>query len=403
MDKRVENLTNDQSIKWRTSGLVGAALAAVLLIGAIGYGGPSDAAAKDKRVDLDKPTFSNPTSITNPLFSRDTVSQVIQLGAEGKDKLRFEVTNLPETKFIKWNGQRVETRVTHFVAYMNGRILEVATDFYAQADDGSVWYFGENVDNYENGVIVDHEGTWLAGKDGPPGMIMPADPKVGDVYRPENIPGLVFEEVTVKRTGVTVNGPRGPVPGAVFVQERLMDGTIEDKIFAPGYGEFKARVASLDELYKLALAVPIDALGGSVPQDLSTLDKGASQIFEAAPTKRWNQLSAKVEKVIAAWTAYRTNDVPSLLDAQMTDALDVLEAAVRAHDVAEVRQAAIWVGHAALDLQLQYRGPDDVDRDRLELWRDQLVVDRAAGDSDAVTGDLATLKTIHDRINGNTQ
>ena len=137
---------------------------------------------------------------------------------------------------------------------MNGRILEVATDFYAQADDGSVWDFGENVDNYEDGVIVDHEGTWLAGKDGPPGMIMPADPQVGDVYRPENIRGLVFEEVTVKRTGVTVNGPRGPVPGAVFVQERLMEGTIEDKIFAPGYGEFKAQVASLDELYKLALA-----------------------------------------------------------------------------------------------------------------------------------------------------
>ncbi|MEX0651654.1 MAG: hypothetical protein WD186_06455 [Actinomycetota bacterium] len=401
MDTRVENLTNDGSIGRRTSRLVGAPLAAVLLIGAIGYGGPSDAAAKGRRVDLEKPTFSNPTSITNPLFSRDTISQIIQLGAEGKDKLRFEITYLPDTKLIKWNGQRVETRVTHFVAYMNGRILEVATDFYAQADDGSVWYFGENVDNYENGVIVDHEGTWLAGKDGPPGMIMPADPQVGDVYRPENIPGLVFEEVTVKRTGVTVNGPRGPVPGAVFVQERLMDGTIEDKIFAPGYGEFKARVASLDELYKLALAVPIDALGGSVPQDLSTLDKGASQIFEAAPAKRWNQLSAMVDKVITAWTTYRSNGVPKLLDAQMTDALDVLEAAVRAHDVAEVRQAAIRVGHAALDLQMQYRASDEVDRNRLELWRRQLVVDRTAGDSDAVTGDLATLKTIHDRIDNN--
>ena len=399
MQTRTENRTKRWSSNGRAGLFVAVGLAAIMSIVAFG-GGVSGAVAKGGRVDLEKPMFADPTSITNPLFPKDAVSQVIQLGAEGKDRLRFEVTQLPDTKFVRWDGQRIETRVTHFVAYMNGRILEVAVDFYAQADDGSVWYFGENVDNYENGVIVDHEGTWLAGRDGPPGMIMPADPQVGDVYRPENIPGLVFEEVTVQRTGVTVNGPRGPVPGAVFVQERLMDGSTEDKIYAPGYGEFKAEVASAAELYKVAIAVPIDALGGSVPQDLAALDQGASQVFEVAPSKRWNQLSVKFEKMITAWTTYRTNDVPKLLDAQMTHALNVLDAALGWRDVGDVRQAAIQVGHAALDLQLQYRGSDDVDRDRLELWRDQLVVDRAAGDSDAVTGDLATLKTIHDRIGG---
>ena len=212
-------------------------------------------------MDLETPTFSDPTSITNPLFPRDAVTQVVQLGVEGEDELRFEITYLPDTKFIRWNGQRVETRVTHFVAYMNGRILEVATDFYAQADDGAVWYFGENVDNYENGVIVDHEGTWLAGRDGPPGMIMPGDPQVGDVFRPENIPGLVFEQVTVRRTGFTVAGPRGPVSGAIAVRERLMDGTTEDKQYAPGYGEFRAEVKTEAELYHVAVASPIDSLG----------------------------------------------------------------------------------------------------------------------------------------------
>ena len=58
-----------------------------------------------------------------------------------------------------------------------------------------MWYFGEQVDNYVDGALDNHDGTWLAGRDGPPGMIMPARPRVGDVYRPENIPGLVFEEV----------------------------------------------------------------------------------------------------------------------------------------------------------------------------------------------------------------
>jgi hypothetical protein len=398
MDTRSERSTIERNLTGRASLLVGAGVALALLLAAIGHAWPSGAAPKSGRVDLEVPTFSDPTNITNPLFPKDDVSQVIQLGAEGKDRLRFEVTQLPETKFVEWNGQSIETRVTHFVAYMNGRILEVAVDFYAQADDGAVWYFGENVDNYENGVIVDHEGTWLAGTDGPPGMIMPADPQVGDVYRPENVPGFVFEEVTVRRTGMTVDGPRGPVSGALLVRERLMDGTVEDKIYAPGYGEFRAEVASADELYNLALAVPFDAIGGPIPEELSTIGDGATQVFEAAPSKSWNELSATVESMTAAWNTYRATGVPPFLDAQMADALGVLDAAVGARHVADIRQATIGVGHAELDLELQFRASDDVDLDRLELWQRQLVVDRKAGDADAITGDHATIQTIRDRI-----
>ncbi len=128
-----------------------------------------------------------------------------------------------------------------YVAYLDRRMVEVALDYFAQADDGSVWYFGEAVSNYKDGVVADHEGSWIAGKDGPPGMIMPAHPKRGDVYRPENIPGLVFEEDTVQSAGATVDGPRGRVEGAIVVREHLMDNTFEDKVFAPGYAEFQTR------------------------------------------------------------------------------------------------------------------------------------------------------------------
>ena len=76
-------------------------------------------------------------------------------------------------------------------------------------DDGSVWYFGEDVYNYADGVVRDTSGTWLAGKEGPAAMIMPGAPKVGDVNRPENIPGLVFEEVAVKAVDRTMAGPQG--------------------------------------------------------------------------------------------------------------------------------------------------------------------------------------------------
>ena len=164
-------------------------------------------APKSERVDLTMPTFSDPTNITNPLFPVSLQESVLMLGhVEGKP-FRTEVTLLPETRIIEWEGQRVETLVSQYNAFLDGRIEEVAYDYYAQADDGSVWYFGEDVFDFRAGAIVVTEGTWLAGRDGPAAMIMPADPQVGDVYRTENAPGFVFEEVTVRSTDETLDGP----------------------------------------------------------------------------------------------------------------------------------------------------------------------------------------------------
>ncbi|MGH8885220.1 MAG: hypothetical protein ACRDYX_08625 [Egibacteraceae bacterium] len=359
-------------------------------------GVPFDPAPDSARVDVAEPTRSRPTSITNPLFPVSKLAQVVQLGEDGGKPLRVEVTLLPDTKTIDWNGQKVETLVSQYVAYLDGRILEVALDYFAQADDGSVWYFGENVDNYRNGRVVDHEGTWLAGKNGPPGMIMPANPKIGDVYRPENVPGLVFEEVTVKSVNETVDGPRGPVKGAVLVQEHLMDGTIEDKAFAPGYGEFRARAG--DELLTVALAVPFDRLPGSPPAELSTLSSGAADIFDTASLKGWERMSATLDTMAAAWRTHRAGGLPELLDAQMTGALNALAGAVDAQNPAGVRQAAVDLARAGLDLQLRHRPPAEVDLARLGLWARQLLVDAAADDSRAVAGDVAALTAIWSRV-----
>src|SRR5215218_1285962 len=155
-------------------------------------------APESERVDLSLPTFSHPTNVTNPLFPVSKQGSVLFVGHVDGKPFRTEVTLLPETRIIEWQGQQIETLVSQYVAYLDGRIEEVAYDLYAQADDGSVWYFGEDVADFEDGAIVTKEGTWIVGKDGPAAMIMPADPKVGDVYRTENIPGIAFEEVTVK-------------------------------------------------------------------------------------------------------------------------------------------------------------------------------------------------------------
>ena len=147
-------------------------------------------APESKRIDLAAPPFTDPTRIDSPLNPIAEISSAVVLGEVDGEALRIEITLLPETRAIEWNGELVESSVSQFVAYRDGRMNEVALDLYAQADDGSVWYLGEEVFNYaDDGHIADMEGAWLAGRDGPAGMITAADPRVGDVYRSENIPG----------------------------------------------------------------------------------------------------------------------------------------------------------------------------------------------------------------------
>jgi len=357
---------------------------------------PLPIAPESERVDLYEPSFSDPTNVTNPLLPVSELDQIILLGEEDGLPLRVVATLLPDTKTIEWNGQQVETLVSQYVAYLDGHIAEVALDWYAQDDNGSVWYFGEDVFNYEDGVITDNEGTWLAGRDGPVAMIMPGDPQVGDVYRPENIPGIVFEEVTVKSINETMHGPRWHVNGAIIVEELHMDGTYEDKIFAPGYGEFLVCVEG--ELEAVALAVPTDALPGPTPAELAIISTSAADIFNRAHSGDWDAASESVDAMITAWDTYQAGDVPGMLDARMSGAIVVLVAAVDARQPDEARQAAIDVARTCLDLQLQYRSPVEIDRARFDLWFCQLLIDVAADDPAAVAGDAATLKWIWDRF-----
>jgi hypothetical protein len=353
-------------------------------------------APESKRVDLGTPVFSNPTNVTNPLFPISRLLRVVLLGQVDGLPFRAETTLLPDTRTIDLDGKPVETLVSQYAAFLDGRIHEVALDFYAQADDGAAWYFGEDVFNYEDGLIADTEGTWLAGKDGPAAMIMPANPQVGDVWRPENICELVFEEVTAKATGITVDGPPGPIHGAIVVQELHMEGTFEYKTFAPGYGEFFTGDAS--DVEALALAVPQDALPGLPPKELEVLSGGGAEIFDAAQAEQWKAAGDRVEEMSEAWNTFKEGQVPPLLETQMDDALEEIGAAVEGRDQGEARQAAINVVRASLDLQLRHRTAAETDLDLLDLWARQLVLDSEAGDRDGVIGDAATLKWIRDRI-----
>jgi len=399
-----------------TTRMLGLSVAAAIAVAACGRAAPTSAppgdapecilseqgteclpiAPESERVDLAVPVFSDPTNVTNPLHPTGATPSILLLGTVDGLPFRTEVTLLPETKLIEWNGQLIEALVSQYAAFSDGRIIEVALDWYAQADDGSVWYLGEDVFNYEDGVVADTHGTWIAGQDGPGAMIMPADARVGDVYRPENAPGVVFEEVTVRSVDEVVDGPRGPVSGAIVVRELHMDGSTEDKIFAPGYGEFSTGGGG--DLEAVALAVPIDALAGPVPAELETLTSGAGRVHAATPTGNWEAAATAQSEITAAWEAHRAGQVPPMIEEVMDDALRALNEAVRSEDPAEAAQAALRVAQSGLDLQLRYRPPVEIDMARFALWTGQLALDVAAEDPAAVAGDVAAMEWTRDRF-----
>jgi hypothetical protein len=251
--------------------------------------------------------------------------------------------------------------------------------------------------DYENGVAATTEGTWRVGLDGPGALIMPAHPKVGDVYRTENIPGVAFEQVTVEQVGVTVDGPSGPIHGAMVGQELHQDETApEPKTFAPGHGEWFS--GGGHDFEANALAVPADALPAPMPAALAALSSGADQLFAAARSGDWTAASATLGSMTGAWRTLRAGGLPARLAAQLRTALDALAAAVGARDRRTAPLAALAVADASLDLQLRYRPVAAINLARMELWARRLLVERAARSAGAVHGDVTTLAWIRDRI-----
>jgi hypothetical protein len=353
-------------------------------------------APDSERVDLATPTFSKPAPITNPLHPTSQVTQVIMGGhVEGKP-FRTEVTLLPETKPIQWRGKTVDTTVSQYVAYLDGRIHEVALDWFAQADDGSVWYFGEDVFNYEDGGVADTEGTWIAGDEAPAAMIMPAKPAVGNVYRPENAPEVVFEEVRVEKIDQDVVGPSGNISGAIEVSELHMDGKRESKIFAPGYGEFSTG-SEVGDLEAVSLASPTDSRQGPAPAQFAALSDAVDSVYQATSAEDVNGLKEAAPTLAEAWEAVLPRGIPLRMESQMEVDIDALNSAAGGEDWESAQSAALRIAQNELDLRLLYQPVIDVDLARLKLWTRQLPVDVAAEDAGLVLANVAALDRVWER------
>ncbi len=368
-------------------------------LAAAGLGDVPLAPAATRR-DLVVAAFSDSTSVTNSLFPISALDSAILNGSVDGKVFHTETTLLPVTQLVEWTpGQCVRVLVSQYMAFLDGRLEETAIDFYAQADDGSVWYLGESVFDYdEAGLIITTEGTWQAGLEGPAAMIMPANPRLGDAHRPENIPGNVFEEVRITKLNQTYDGPSGPVSGVLVGTETHQDGSTSEKVFAPGYGEFLSTTGRNFEA--LALASPIDARRGGVPDELGKISKGADTIFASrlVTLKDWTRARTIARRMLEAWEDFREGDVPPRLVEPTDVAIRNLVARVAARNRTETYAASIAAAYASNDLQLRYLPVTKIDTMRFELWVRRALMDATNSSLDGVRSDLVTLEWIRDRI-----
>src|SRR5258705_127577 len=156
--------------------------------------------------------------------------------AHGKDRLTVSI--LPDTKTV----DGVTTGVLEEREEKNGQLIEVSRNFFAtDRNTGDVYYFGEEVDNYKDGRIINHESAWRAGKKGARfGLMIPGQPKVGDKFYQEIAPKVALDRVEVVSVDETVKTPAGTFHHCVHLRETTpLEADVSHKYYAPGVGMIK--------------------------------------------------------------------------------------------------------------------------------------------------------------------
>jgi hypothetical protein len=200
----------------------------------------------DRVPDFEAAGFTNPSAIDNtylPLIPGTTLTYE----AEMDDGVETTITEVLTTTRVV---DGVECVVFHDQVFLDGLIIEDTSDWFAQDDEGNVWYMGEEVINYEyddeGNVSTNNDGAWEAGVDDAlPGIVMWADPEAGRSYYQEYYEDEAEDMGMVVAVGVRVelkNGTTYEDCLQILDWNPLDPAVLEYKYFAPGVGIVKEEV-----------------------------------------------------------------------------------------------------------------------------------------------------------------
>jgi hypothetical protein len=196
----------------------------------------------------------------NQYFSIRPGDWLLLEGEDDGEIARVQIKVLNQTKTITFKDDEGESltvyaRVVEEREWKDGQLVEVSRNYYARCvQTGDIYYFGEDVDIYEDGVIVSHDGAWLAGKDtgegkARPGLIMPGTFLLGSRYFQELAPGVALDRAEHVQMGLSVTTPAGTFEECVQVKETtpLEPGAVSTKIYCAELGLVVDNVVKLVE------------------------------------------------------------------------------------------------------------------------------------------------------------
>ncbi len=152
---------------------------------------------------------------SNPHFPLTPGLRLVLEGTDQASTFTLTVTVKDEVRIVAVDvaGETISipARMVEERSERDGQLVEISRDFYAQClETGDLWHLGRESDQHENGVIIGHAGSWLAGSGGAnAGIIMPASFTPGCRYLLHSAPGLTNNLAVNSATGITVSVPAG--------------------------------------------------------------------------------------------------------------------------------------------------------------------------------------------------
>ena len=175
----------------------------------------------------------------NDYFILEPGYQLILEGQEDGEEIQLKITVLDETKTV--NG--TEAGIVEEIETEGGEVVEISKNWFVVCKPSNdIFYLGEEVDIYEDGKIVDHEGAWEAGvNDARHGLIMSGTPEIGMKYYQEIAPSIAMDRANIVSLTETCKVPAGTFEKCMKVKETnpvefwsFMNP--EYKYYAPGIG-----------------------------------------------------------------------------------------------------------------------------------------------------------------------
>jgi len=180
--------------------------------------------------------FHHSTVITNPYFP-------LRVGATWRWKGVFRNQPYKQEDVVLTGTRRIDGVVTQPVLdrdLVKDQIIAGSIDYYAQDDQGNVWYLGEATVHYVNGKLTDHADSWIAGRQRAlPGIFMPAHPTLGKRrYQQEYAPNIAADTEHIVTTSMSKCEPLRCYTRVVQADEStvLSPGVLSAKYYAPGVG-----------------------------------------------------------------------------------------------------------------------------------------------------------------------